>query len=311
MKVAIVGLGYWGSKVLGEYADLRDEGTIDAVVACDQDPTALESADRADETRGDVAEILPEVDALHVCTTDETHFPIATMAIESGTDVLLEKPLTTDREQAFDLVQLASEQGQILQTGHIFRFANVIRTAREYYQKGYFGTVHTATLRWTHRLDRIRGTDVLWDLMCHPIDILNFVTDDWPRNPEGVALHDPGLERPVGATTTFEIAEGMGTVEVSWVDDVRRRTLEIAGTKRSGTIECVDQSMTVTDTDGTETIAVEANNTIRAEAENFVSAIETRENTFNSAIVGARTVDAIDRIHAAVEPVDGPATLLE
>lgn len=43
-------------------------------------------------------------------------------------------------------------------------------------------------------------------------------------------------------------------------------------------------------------IEVNANNTIREEALNFLNAIKTGKNTFNSAIVGARCVEMIDRV---------------
>jgi hypothetical protein len=46
-------------------------------------------------------------------------------------------------------------------------------------------------------------------------------------------------------------------------------------------------------------LPVEANNTIRREANNFVEAIRTRRNEANSAVVGVRTVEAIERLEEA------------
>jgi len=41
---------------------------------------------------------------------------------------------------------------------------------------------------------------------------------------------------------------------------------------------------------------IKPNNTIQTEAQNFVKAIRTGENQFNSAVVGARAVNLIEEI---------------
>jgi len=300
MKVGVVGLGYWGSKVVEEYVALRDDGEIAGVVACDADPSKLSAVDDVDARHESLDDALPAVEALHVCTNNATHYPIAEQALTAGKDVLVEKPLTTDRKRAYDLVELASESGGILQSGHIFRFANVVRRVRDLFDEGYFGDVYDVSLRWTHRMEPTEQTNVLWDLLPHPIDILNFVTDEWPDDVRGIgANHRNGTLE--SAHAQFRLGEATATVQVSWVDYVRRRTLEIAGSERSARVECVDQTIEVFDGDGRESIPVETNNTIRTEAENLVTAVRTRENTFNSAIVGARTVDAIQSIAESVE----------
>lgn len=298
MKVGIVGLGYWGSKVFEEYCDLRDEGHVDEIVACDIDSSRLPQTPPADRTARDVAEILPDIDAVHLCVSNDHHFKIAKQALESDTDILVEKPLTVDRERAFDLVELASSRGQILQTGHIFRFANVVRDVKELCENGYFGDVRQISLRWTHSIEPIEGTNVLWDLLPHPLDILNFVTAEWPTEVD-VTAAEYRCEQPETALVSYEMNGIIGDLQVSWVDPVRRRQLEIVGSQRGAIVNCVEQSIQVYGQERDE-IKVDANNTIRAEANNFINAIETRQNQFNSAIVGARAVDTIEQIEGAL-----------
>lgn len=295
--IGVAGLGYWGSKVFDEYADLRDDGEIDRVVAIDMDTEKLTRATRADEQYESVENAIDAVDAIHVCTNNSTHFPVASMGLRNDIDVLVEKPLTETKDEAYDLVEIASETGQILQTGHIFRFANVIRETKRLHEERYFGEVDSYTFRWTHNMDGVPGTDAVWDLLPHPVDILNFVSGDWPTDIRGRA--NTGKDGTIeSAFIGFDVDNAIGEIQVSWNDHVRRRSLEIAGDKRSARIKCVGQRITIYDGDGDpETIAVDDNNTIRREAKNFVTAIETRENTFNSAIVGARTVDAIQTAH--------------
>lgn len=300
MNVGVVGLGYWGSKVYEEYRSLREEKEIDSVVAIDSDQKALDGVKMADEKYESVSAAMDAVDALHVATSNESHFPIAKMAIEQERDVLLEKPLTVNREKGFDLVQLASEKGCILQTGHIFRFANVIREIKNRYEEGYFGSVNHFTLRWTHDFEPTGATDVTWDLLPHPIDILNFITSKWPSDFSGVANRRNEDGCLTAAHLTFSIGDINGIIQVSWEDKKRRRTLEIAGDQRSATVDCVDQDIHITDGGSESKISSKANNTIRAEALNFIKAASTGKNTYNSAVVGARTVESIERAIKAI-----------
>lgn len=297
MNVCVVGLGYWGSKVFEEYRQLRNEGELDAVLACDNDDQRLRAVNGADDYYGDLEAALSDADAIHLCTTNESHYPLASKTLDAGVDILVEKPLTADHGRAYDLVEQASECGQILQTGHIFRFANVVREVRDRYQAGVFGEVNCFTLRWTHRLDNPRDSDVLWDLLPHPVDILNFVTGKWPDRITGLTTAGGNWDRPESANIAFELGDATAVVQVSWADHVRRRSLEISGSKQSAVVDCVAQTLETYQEDEYVEHDVVDNNTIRREAQNFIRAIETGENTFNSAIVGARTVDAIDRIH--------------
>jgi predicted dehydrogenase len=179
-RIGVIGLGYWGSKVVEEYLSLRDEGEIAEVIVCDNVESSLDAVDGADKYFSSLKPTLKKVDAIHICTPNDTHAPIGTEALSSGVDILIEKPFTTNRDAAFALMETASRENRIIQTGHIHRFANAIKKLRDLYRDGKFGTLHTISLRWTHHIRPLPETDVLWDLAPHPIDILNFVTDDWP-----------------------------------------------------------------------------------------------------------------------------------
>lgn len=303
INVGIVGVGYWGSKVIEEYLDLRNEGQIDNVAVYDDDSSQLTTYTDVDQKFTSLDNLLSHVDAIHVCTPNYTHIEIATRAIRRDKDVLVEKPLTTDRESAYNMIELASEHGCILQTGHIFRFANVIRKLKDLYEDNYFGTIYDMSLRWTHWMEPHTSTNVIWDLLPHPIDISNFVTGEWPSNPVG-RTSGPRTGVVESAKVQMEIAEANLFVEVSWNDRIRRRSLEISGSKRSARVNCVEQEIEIFDQNKESNLGqVQSNNTIRDEAKNFIQSIETRKNTFNSAIVGARTVDKIEQIETEITNV--------
>lgn len=298
-QIGVVGLGYWGSKVVEEYIALREEGIINKVIACDTDHNKLTDANGADEQYNNITDTLESVDGVHLCTPIGTHETIGKQVLQKEVDLLIEKPFTDDSDAAFALLQLALKKDCVIQTGHIFRFANVINHLREIYQAGKFGELQTVTLRWTHNVDFPKKTDVLWDLAPHPIDIMNYVTEDWPSDEYCRIRTQSGADGPVSATAQFRLAETHVMMQLSWDDSIRRRYIELSGTKASAVIEAVDQEITIYDGNSPQHVSVESNNTIRREAKNFIEAIQTRHNLQNSGVVGVRTVEAIERLRTS------------
>lgn len=299
VSVSIIGIGYWGSKVYEEYAELKNEGVISEVVACDLDEDNFSTVNNDDVTTTSLDEAITRTDIMHVCTNNQSHFDMASKALKAGNDVLIEKPLTVNRSEAYDLVELASERGQILQTGHIFRFADVVRRVKELYQNGFFGEVYNIDLRWTHQIEPRSDTNVLWDLLPHPIDIINFIIGSWPSEAKGYADYIRA-ETVDQANIVMKIDGITTTTTVSWVNQNKQRILEIVGSEGSIRAECVSQHLNIYRDQEIESEQFD-NNTIRREIQNFITASKTGENKFNSAIVGARAVDAIEMISESIE----------
>ncbi len=106
------------------------------VGVCDLDGTrAREVADRFDVPFAvtSVDQLLSlGLDAVVVATPHDAHYEPAAAAISAGVDVLVEKPMTIDPVEAWDLVGRAQAAGVALHVGHTYpysRHANYLRTA--------------------------------------------------------------------------------------------------------------------------------------------------------------------------------------
>ncbi|MDI3501382.1 MAG: UDP-N-acetylglucosamine 3-dehydrogenase [Thermoanaerobacter sp.] len=297
MRIGVIGIGRWGTKVAREYIALMNEGIIDSVILCDADNSKLKQFADIAVTCTQLDDAIRRVDGIHVCTPNFTHYEITKRALESGVHVLVEKPMTTDHNQAYELVEIATAENLILQVGHIYRFANAIRKIKELYESNYFGNVYYFNLAWTHLMPYMEGVDILWDLLPHPLDILNFITRKWPKEFVGVgrAFRRSELNEVVSLQAIFD--NGMfANIHLSWLSPKRRRILEVVGSKHTALVECVKQEIRIyKENNKEELLKVEVNNTIRDEALNFIKAIETGKNNFNSSIVGARNVEMIER----------------
>jgi len=117
-------------------------------------------------------ELLASVHAASIVTPTPTHAEVARQCIAAGVSVLVEKPMTSNVEEARELIALAADAGVTLQVGHIERFNPVVLAAHSRIRDPVFiecDRIHPFSFRSVE-------TSVVLDLMIHDIDIvLNLV----------------------------------------------------------------------------------------------------------------------------------------
>ncbi len=112
--------------------------------------------------------LLGEVDAVSIAVPTEMHASIAIACLEGGLDVLVEKPIAGNVDQARAMTRIAGEKGCILQVGHVERFNPVVEAACNVATRPQFFEVHRLNKFSMRSLD----IDVVLDLMIHDIDIV-------------------------------------------------------------------------------------------------------------------------------------------
>lgn len=294
MKVGIVGVGSWGSRVVSEYLTLKEQGIISDVAVFDTDSTKLKKYDSNEVSIfARLPTLLDNVDCIHICTPNSFHFSVATFAMEKGVHVLVEKPMSTTSKEAYKMIEIASKNGVILQVGHIFRFANVIRKIKELYEENKIGSILYATLQWTTFMQPPMDLDIRWDLLPHPIDILHYITDEWPSVFKANEVGTP----PFVSLNLLGYSCFPAYVEASWRTPERKRLLKLVGTDATALVQCVKQELSLIRNNGkVQEIPVEDNNTILSEVSHFIESIKNNRMPFNSHIIGARNVEIIEKI---------------
>jgi hypothetical protein len=79
------------------------------------------------------------------------------------------------------------------------------------------------------------------------------------------------------------------------------RKLEIIGSLKSVTADCVEQTAQLCDKYDLKDIAIQANNTIREEILNFMGSIMTGKSDYNSCIIGARSIEMISQATKSID----------
>ncbi|PWU00748.1 MAG: dehydrogenase [Terriglobia bacterium] len=142
-KVGVIGTGFMGRTHLEA---LRRLGTIEIQTVAG---TSLEKARQLASAFGvngataDYREIVndPSIDAVHVCTPNALHFPIAEAALRAGKHVLCEKPLATSSSEAMQLAALAREKSLRNCTCHNLRYYPMVQQMRRMREDGELGEI--------------------------------------------------------------------------------------------------------------------------------------------------------------------------
>lgn len=173
LRVGVVGAGAFGRNHARVYRDLaaHPEGQIIFVGVADIDfaraqAVAAEFGTRAFRSVNDL--VAAGVQAASVAVPTASHLEVARRLMQSGVDVMIEKPLATTTEQADELINLAEQHGRIAQAGHLERFNPAVRATFPLLTQPMFFEVHRLSVFSPRSLD----VDVVLDLMIHDLDIV-------------------------------------------------------------------------------------------------------------------------------------------
>ena len=106
---------------------------------------------RFEQAYGSYQDLLddPKVDVVYISTPNGLHFEWATKALKAGKHVLLEKPFTSNAEEARKLVETAKETGMVLEEAFHWQFHPAAHTWRHIIDSGRYGKVISTVARMT------------------------------------------------------------------------------------------------------------------------------------------------------------------
>jgi len=182
LRIGVVGAGNISKYHLKAYA-AHDETELVAIADINAD-RAQSVADEwgARRSYGDAAELFadPDVDAVSICTWNDSHAQLAIQAVEAGKHVLLEKPMSTSHAEADRLGTVAAASDRIVQMGFVRRHSANCQVLKSYVDAGDLGDIYYARASCIRRMgnpggwfaDKARsGGGPLIDIGVHVIDL--------------------------------------------------------------------------------------------------------------------------------------------
>jgi predicted dehydrogenase len=235
VRVAVVGLGYWGPNLVRNLHELRD---AEVVAVCDARPEALTKVRRrypAISRRRKVDSILADksIDAVVIATPVATHAALASAALEAGKHVFVEKPLAASWQEAAELVDLARATNRVLMVGHTFLYSPAVNVIRDLIQSGHIGQLHFISMSRVNLGIHQPDVSVVWDLAPHDFSILRYWLGENPVHVSAVSRGCIIPTKPDVAFVNMEYAEGtIAHVELSWLAPSKLRRTTIVGSRQ-------------------------------------------------------------------------------
>ena len=174
LKLAVVGAGAFGRNHVRVLSHLPGV-TLTAIIDSDL-KKAQELANEHGSQAFATLDALPAVDAAVVATPTASHEAVATRLLESGVDVLVEKPIADSAAAGERLARLAQERGRVLQVGHLERFNPAVIALEKALTIPLFFEIHRLSVFTPRSLD----VDVVLDLMIHDLDLVLSLTGAAP-----------------------------------------------------------------------------------------------------------------------------------
>ncbi len=242
--VALFGCGYWGKNLARNLSAL---GALHAIVETHPAGRAL---------AGEVAPGVPVVDdprevlsdpavrGVMIATPAETHFALASAALEAGKDVFVEKPLTIDVDEGRALSQRAQELDRILMVGHLLEYHPAILKIRELIETGELGKLRYITSNRLN-LGKIRTEEnALWSFAPHDLAVILRLVGQMPF--EVVATGGSYVQPNVADVTVTQLLFDNGVrahIYVSWLHPFKEQRLVVIGSKRMVSFDDVTKEL--------------------------------------------------------------------
>lgn len=263
MKIALVGLGYWGPNLLRNLAGLVGP---DSLVVADHSLDRIAAVSSQYPSVGcflslESALAQDDIGAVIVATPVNTHAELAHRALDAGCHVLVEKPLASSVAEGFGMVAHSEERDRLLMVGHTFLFSPRVERMAEYLRQGALGTLQYATSSRLNLGLHQRDVGVIWDLAPHDFSILFHLLGEFPVSAQtsGRSVVRPGCLDVAFVNLSF--ASGIvAAVGVSWLAPRKVRNTVLVGDR---------QMMVYDDLDSEEPVKIYDKGVVIPDPENF------------------------------------------
>lgn len=188
LDVGVVGLGIWGQNHPLVYDDYH---RANLSVVCDLDEErAKKIAEqyRCDWTTSVDELVASDVTTFSVATPDHAHFAPASALLEGGKNVLIEKPLTTDLDEAARLTDLAGRSSGLSMVDYHLRWAPDWGLVKDAVEQGDLGRPVMGYVRLSDAIEVAENwlgwagkSGPHWFLFPHSMDLIGWIIGQEPR----------------------------------------------------------------------------------------------------------------------------------
>lgn len=173
IKMGLIGLGRMGKYHLNLYDEIPE---VKLMGICDINEDEVNKQSKLTGVRGytDFREMLDSVEAVTIAVPTKYHYEVAKECLLAGKHVLVEKPITTNLEEAKELFEIAKKNDLVLNIGHVERFNGAVMELKKIVNNPYL----IESRRVGPFSERMKNDSIILDLMIHDIDIILNILED-------------------------------------------------------------------------------------------------------------------------------------
>ena len=334
-RVALIGAGYWGAKLLRNLAALLNpeqlmviESDLDRLALVARNYPALSISTELDDVFADES-----ITAVLLATPANTHHRLARRALEAHRHVFVEKPLAHSSVDASDLVSLAAEVDRVLMVGHTFLFSPRVEWLYNYVNSNRMGAIHYAASSRLNLGIHQSDTNVIWDLGPHDLSIIFHLLDEFPLSVQSTARGMVTDAQPEVAFIHMAFPSGaIASVNLSWLAPRKVRQLTLVGaqsmvvyedTNADEPIKVHDKGVEVPDSPDWgrhqltyrygDTIApnISVDEPLVLELQHFLSCVTTGARPLSDGVFGLGVVMALEAADRSWRMGGGPVEIAE
>ena len=323
VKFGVVGYGYWGPNVV---RNLDHLGEAEVVAVCDKSAAARKKVARVYpdvRVTDNAAELMssPEIDAIAVVTPVWTHYELAKAALQNGKHVFVEKPFTSNADQAQELIDLAARKNLKIMVDHTFLFTGAVTKIKQLLQEGALGKLYYYDSTRVNLGLFQHDVNVVWDLAPHDLSIIDYLLQRTPEAISATGQTHLNSHEDIAFITLYFPDKVIAHINVNWLSPVKVRTTLIGGEKKmlvwndleaDEKIKIYDKGVKVTSREGLYDLLVhyrsgdmwapqiEQVEALTRELAYFVACITKDEAPINNGEAGLRVVKMLEAANRSI-----------
>lgn len=233
--ILLVGYGYWGKNLARNFSK-------EMIALCDADPEKLKAAKNLYPnitTYTDLDEALTHhgIQAVVIATKANTHFEIASKAIQKGYDLWVEKPVCENLDQINSLIEMAEEHQRIIFVDHTFCYNPAVEKLKsiDVGRPIYYDSTRISLGLFQN------DVDALLDLAIHDLSIINYLYPDLELEDRTIIKNYHVNDKANQVVINLKFTNGFtATINCNWVSPVKKRQIILTGDKNSVVYDDID-----------------------------------------------------------------------
>lgn len=274
MRVGVIGGGAMGQHHTRIYSEMEN---VELVGICDVDKNRAQDLAKVHNTKPyfDHKELLgQELDAVSVVVPTTLHSRVALDVIESGTHLLVEKPIANTIENADTIIKAAHDAKVKLMVGHVERFNPAVLKLKEIIDSGKLGKIVSVSSRRVGPFNpRIRDVGIIMDLGVHDIDVISYLYGRKINEVYTIAGNNIHTFEDHASILLRCDTNRSGMVETNWLTPNKIRNLTAIGLKGVAYLDYIKQTVELQDQEWTMSAKVESKEPLKNELEHFINAV--------------------------------------